>query len=148
MTRTELIARLRNGSNWLIQGYGDYKDCVSKYDRSPFEAADMLEADGEQVQCAYDEGVRRSERDFDERVRMHKEEARAYKEAYFKLIEQIVSGKAFEPPQPIVMQSDGKLREAARLALDALRQASQAATDVDLLCACECAIAKLEEALK
>lgn len=39
-----------------------------------------------------------------------------------------------------------KLREAARLALDALRQASRAATDVDLLCACECAIAKIKEA--
>jgi hypothetical protein len=44
-TRTELIARLRNGSNWLIQGYGDYKDCVSKHDRSPFDSADMLGAD-------------------------------------------------------------------------------------------------------
>ena len=48
--REALIKRLRNGSNWLIQGYGDFKDCVSRYDRSPFEAADMLAADAHPIQ--------------------------------------------------------------------------------------------------
>ena len=47
--REALIKRLRNGSNWLIQGYGNFKDCVSRYDRAPFEAADMLAADAKQV---------------------------------------------------------------------------------------------------
>ncbi len=112
-TRTELIERLRG-----IDSY--YEPLSAEENQHVKEAADMLEADGEQVQRAYDEGVRRSERHFDERVRMHKEEARAYKELYFKLAERIVNGKAFEPPPPIVIQTNDKLKEAARLALDAL----------------------------
>ena len=39
------------------------------------------------------------------------------------------------------------LKDAARLALGPLRQSSLAATDVDLLCACECAIKALEAVL-
>ena len=110
-TRTELIARQRSVAE---NGVNSEMRALAK------ATADMLEADGKQLQDAYDEGTRRAEQGFEERVRAHKEEARAYKEAYSKLIEKIASGKAFEPPPPIVMQSDDKLRTAARLALGAL----------------------------
>lgn len=39
-----LIARLRHTPNWMRESYGSWKDCVLTYDRSPFEAADLLEA--------------------------------------------------------------------------------------------------------
>lgn len=39
-----LIPRLRHTPNWMRESYGSWKDCVLTYDRSPFEAADLLEA--------------------------------------------------------------------------------------------------------
>ena len=38
-----LVDRLRNTPNWMRESYGSWKDCVLKYDRAPFEAADELE---------------------------------------------------------------------------------------------------------
>jgi len=38
-----LTERLRNTPNWMRESYGSWKDCVLKYDRAPFEAADELE---------------------------------------------------------------------------------------------------------
>lgn len=38
-----LVERLRNTPNWMRESYGSWKDCVLKYDRAPFEAADELE---------------------------------------------------------------------------------------------------------
>ena len=42
--RLEIIQKLRDASNWLKQGFGNWKDTTSRYDRTPFEAADLLEA--------------------------------------------------------------------------------------------------------
>lgn len=39
-----LVRRLRDTPNWLKQDYGNYKSSTSRYDRDPFAAADMLEA--------------------------------------------------------------------------------------------------------
>ena len=39
----DLIKRLRDTPNWLRQKYGDYKNRLSVYDRTPFEAADRIE---------------------------------------------------------------------------------------------------------
>jgi hypothetical protein len=39
-----LVERLRNTPNWMRESFGSWKDCVLKYDRAPFEAADELEA--------------------------------------------------------------------------------------------------------
>ncbi len=39
----DLVQRLRNTPNWLRESYGHWKDCVSSYDRAPFEAADEIE---------------------------------------------------------------------------------------------------------
>lgn len=39
----DLIKRLRDTPNWMRESYGSWKDCVLKYDRAPFEAADALE---------------------------------------------------------------------------------------------------------
>jgi len=39
---SELIDRLRNTPNWMRESFGSWKDCVLKYDRAPFEAADEL----------------------------------------------------------------------------------------------------------
>jgi hypothetical protein len=41
---TELVARLRYTPNWSKETYGSWKDCVSTYDRAPFEAADAIES--------------------------------------------------------------------------------------------------------
>jgi hypothetical protein len=38
-----LVERLRDTPNWMRESYGSWKDCVLKYDRAPFEAADELE---------------------------------------------------------------------------------------------------------
>ena len=38
-----LVERLRNTPNWMRESYGSWKDCVLKYDRAPFEAADEIE---------------------------------------------------------------------------------------------------------
>lgn len=38
-----LVDRLRNTPNWMRESFGSWKDCVLKYDRAPFEAADELE---------------------------------------------------------------------------------------------------------
>lgn len=38
-----LVERLRDTPNWMRESYGSWKDCVLKYDRTPFEAADELE---------------------------------------------------------------------------------------------------------
>ena len=38
-----LVERLRDAPNWMRESYGSWKDCVLKYDRAPFEAADELE---------------------------------------------------------------------------------------------------------
>ena len=40
---TDLISRLRDTANWMRESYGSWKDCVLKYDRAPFEAADEIE---------------------------------------------------------------------------------------------------------
>ena len=40
---TDLISRLRDTPNWMRESYGSWKDCVLKYDRAPFEAADEIE---------------------------------------------------------------------------------------------------------
>ena len=40
---TDLISRLRDTPNWMRESYGSWKDCVLKYDRAPFEAADQIE---------------------------------------------------------------------------------------------------------
>ena len=39
----DLVERLRNTPNWMRESYGSWKDCVLKYDRAPFEAADKIE---------------------------------------------------------------------------------------------------------
>lgn len=38
-----LVERLRDTPNWMRESFGSWKDCVLKYDRAPFEAADELE---------------------------------------------------------------------------------------------------------
>lgn len=38
-----LVARLRATPNWLRESWGSWKDCVTKYDRAPFDAADEIE---------------------------------------------------------------------------------------------------------
>jgi hypothetical protein len=38
-----LVERLRDTPNWMRESYGSWKDCVLKYDRAPFEAADEIE---------------------------------------------------------------------------------------------------------
>jgi hypothetical protein len=40
----DLLARLRDTPNWKREGFQHWKDNVSVYDRSPFEAADRIEA--------------------------------------------------------------------------------------------------------
>jgi len=40
---TDLISTLRDTPNWMRESYGSWKDCVLKYDRAPFEAADEIE---------------------------------------------------------------------------------------------------------
>jgi hypothetical protein len=40
---TDLLSRLRDTPNWMRESYGSWKDCVLKYDRAPFEAADEIE---------------------------------------------------------------------------------------------------------
>lgn len=40
---TELVERLRHTPNWMRESYGSWKDCVLRYDRAPFEAADEIE---------------------------------------------------------------------------------------------------------
>ena len=40
---SDLISRLRDTPNWMRESYGSWKDCVLKYDRAPFEAADEIE---------------------------------------------------------------------------------------------------------
>ena len=39
----DLVQRLRNTPNWMRESFGSWKDCVLKYDRAPFEAADAIE---------------------------------------------------------------------------------------------------------
>jgi len=39
----DLVKRLRNTPNWRRESYGSWKDCVTEYDRAPFEAADEIE---------------------------------------------------------------------------------------------------------
>ena len=39
----DLVQRLRNTPNWMRESFGSWKDCVLKYDRAPFEAADEIE---------------------------------------------------------------------------------------------------------
>jgi hypothetical protein len=38
-----VVDRLRDTPNWMRESYGSWKDCVLKYDRAPFEAADELQ---------------------------------------------------------------------------------------------------------
>ena len=39
----DILTRLRNTPNWMRESYGSWKDCVLKYDRAPFEAAEEIE---------------------------------------------------------------------------------------------------------
>lgn len=39
---TDLVERLRDTPNWMRESFGSWKDCVLKYDRAPFEAADEI----------------------------------------------------------------------------------------------------------
>ena len=39
----DLPQRLRDTPNWMRESFGSWKDCVLKYDRAPFEAADEIE---------------------------------------------------------------------------------------------------------
>jgi hypothetical protein len=43
MEAKTLVERLRNTPNWMRESYGSWKDCVLKYDRAPFEAADEID---------------------------------------------------------------------------------------------------------
>ena len=46
-----LVERLRDTPNWMRESYGSWKDCVLKYDRAPFEAADELQRIREALGC-------------------------------------------------------------------------------------------------
>jgi hypothetical protein len=46
-----LVERLRDTPNWMRESYGSWKDCVLKYDRAPFEAADELERIRQALGC-------------------------------------------------------------------------------------------------
>ena len=49
----ETIKKLREPSNWLMQPRGkNWKDVSNVYDRTPFEAADLLETHHQQLQKA------------------------------------------------------------------------------------------------
>lgn len=39
----DIVVRLRDTPNWMYESYGSWKDCVRKYSRAPFEAADEIE---------------------------------------------------------------------------------------------------------
>lgn len=39
----DLMSRLRTPANWLSQGGGSWKDTISRYDRTPYDAADEIE---------------------------------------------------------------------------------------------------------
>ena len=39
----DIVQRLRDTPNWRKESFGSWKDCVSTYDRAPFEAADEIE---------------------------------------------------------------------------------------------------------
>lgn len=43
MKTDDIVTRLRNTPNWMRESYGSWKECVLKYDRAPFEAADEIE---------------------------------------------------------------------------------------------------------
>lgn len=49
--RSTLVQRLRHTPNWMKESYGSWKDCVLKYDRAPFEAADELQRIREALGC-------------------------------------------------------------------------------------------------
>ncbi len=40
---SQIVKRLRDTPNWLRESFADWKSCVTKYDRTPFDAADLLE---------------------------------------------------------------------------------------------------------
>jgi hypothetical protein len=52
---TDLISRLRDTPNWMRESYGSWKDCVLKYDRAPFEAADEIERLTQELKKANDQ---------------------------------------------------------------------------------------------
>ena len=39
----DIVERLRDTPNWLREPWGHWKDCTTKYDRAPKEAADEIE---------------------------------------------------------------------------------------------------------
>lgn len=41
--RRDIVERLRDTPNWLRESWGHWKDCRTKYDRAPKEAADEIE---------------------------------------------------------------------------------------------------------
>lgn len=41
--RRDIVERLRDTPNWLRESWGHWKDCTTKYDRAPKEAADEIE---------------------------------------------------------------------------------------------------------
>jgi hypothetical protein len=79
--------------------------------------AEMLKGQ-EPVGDLYDEGFRSGL----EASASYREEARAYKEAYFKVVESVASMKALEPPNPIFIAAPDHTA-LLRLALEALEYA-------------------------
>ena len=41
--KRDIVERLRDTPNWLRESWGHWKDCTTKYDRAPKEAADEIE---------------------------------------------------------------------------------------------------------
>lgn len=70
---TDLISRLRDTPNWMRESYGSWKDCVLKYDRAPFEAADEIE----KLRAALNDIAQHQDSEWPLRCRMPMEQARA-----------------------------------------------------------------------
>lgn len=67
-------------------------------------AEQVQPAQGERDQWSYDDGYRNGFGD----AAQFKEETRAYKEAYFKLCEQVDSMRAFTTTPPVILQSNAE----------------------------------------
>ena len=70
---TDLISRLRDTPNWMRESYGSWKDCVLKYDRAPFEAADEIE----KLRAALNDIAQHQDSEWPLRCRMNVRTARA-----------------------------------------------------------------------